>query len=1398
MALSVGRAARNVVFRGVLCVVVLGPVARVAGVVPPTDIRAEAPALTSIRLTWNLVSSDEEGFRIERDGAVLPGVLLPREARDWTDTRLTTAREYVYRVGPFRGTDPPQWSNRAWAMPGVANAEFWPIRGVTSDHFRVGYTYGEYFNYTATPELGLMGNYHPGVDVMGAAGSVVVAPFAGRVNSVWGVAPNQAVELRVRYGGRDEFVTLGHLQPRAAPLAVAPDDWVMAGAQIGEVGAQLFGVYGAHTHVDRLVNPMAAGATREADSRHFLQMYGRVSWQDPHGTMPAVLDRTRPVPLDADTERIQYRPDAGGAYFTAKTAAGSPWPQPTNVFILQGPVDVVVEAEDDMGHPEKPAALFGIGYWVESKVDSRGHDVRSAGTPYLLHRCDPTLFDGPTPQTDRIYELGKRVLPNWNGWDALCGHYVVTNTRGTDGAMNHVDATQCWMTTAANSGAGEPNGLGKGTATRAQDAWFPDGHYRVHVRVSDLVVAHQVWVDDDVWLENFPPAVVQKTGGTGKVPCEVVIEFSEPMRSPFGSGGFDWHSADTGEVVGYTESWDDSGCTVTLTADGDTPAGRYTVFVDAQWARDLSGGPNHTGALLDGEFGTAAHNGIGGEDGDSVSWTFDCPGTRIGACCFSDGLCDMGPCSWPADTSDCADLGGACYEGATCLDPRACCLPDGPCVETTQECCNHVGGFLQPDLHCVDVPLNACCFSDGRCVDTRAECCDSAGGTFHGDTICGGVGACCLASGECAQMDEVCCAEQGGTFHLGQDCADTGACCLPNGDCLETTELCCEDVQGWFYPGEDCLETGACCTGGGQCRVTTQSCCEEVLGGIFFAGAGCDDTGACCLPDGGCFETTAECCEVEGGWFHGDADCWNVGACCFNDGSCWELAEPCCADLDGSFHAGEDCTNVGACCFGDEDCWDDMAEPCCTELGGSFHGGEACTPTGACCFADGDCWDDLAEPCCDDLGGSFHAGEACTPTGACCFADGDCWDDLAEPCCDDLGGSFHAGEACTPTGACCFANGECRQLPEPCCADLGGWFHAGDDCVLLGGACCLANGDCKEMPQPCCGDLDGTFHLGGTCANVGACCLLDGTCRETAEACCADLGGGFMGAGRACGATGACCLSDGSCVITSEACCLGEFLGEGSTCEPSGACCRAGGGCTVTAETCCVGVAGAFRGAGTSCEPVGACCLADGSCVEAAQVCCDTLGGRFMGGGSPCWDLLCEPAQLHVYGPIPNLVPGGGRGTARIDVVLQSDFVPLPGNEVVFAKTHDPALAGTYTFTSGDVSADGERAVMVTEANGQAYLTFAGDQPGYGIITVTVSDTRLTAYALFEVIPLPVGDFDGDGDSDLLDFATLQRCLSESRGEGLGPICAACDGDVDGDVDLADFAAFESVFTGPR
>ncbi|MCG3132885.1 MAG: hypothetical protein FLDDKLPJ_03752 [Phycisphaerae bacterium] len=61
-----------------------------------------------------------------------------------------------------------------------------------------------------------------------------------------------------------------------------------------------------------------------------------------------------------------------------------------------------------------------------------------------------------------------------------------------------------------------------------------------------------------------------------------------------------------------------------------------------------------------------------------------------------------------------------------------------------------------------------------------------------------------------------------------------------------------------------------------------------------------------------------------------------------------------------------------------------------------------------------------------------------------------------------------------------------------------------------------------------------------------------------------------------------------------------------------------------------------------------------------------------------------------------------------------------------------------------------------------------------------------------------VGDVDFDGDTDLADFARVQRCFSGGGGVIEGCDCRGADLDGDGDIDLEDYRRVHEGWSGPR
>lgn len=202
----------------------------------------------------------------------------------------------------------------------------------------------------------------------------------------------------------------------------------------------------------------------------------------------------------------------------------------------------------------------------------------------------------------------------------------------------------------------------------------------------------------------------------------------------------------------------------------------------------------------------------------------------IGACCFSNGDCDV------IDQSLCDGLGGT-FNGdgttcaqADCLMTGACCFIDGTCETLSATACANAGGMYNGNdsscatTVCPETP-GPCCFeSTGGCIQLKKTQCLNAGG-LPGPAgvpcagyVCFPKGACCLPDGtcqddvsptECAALDG---AYQGNnTLCASVDCPDpVGACCFSTGFCLELGQLDCELTGAtWSGQGTSCSDVDA-------------------------------------------------------------------------------------------------------------------------------------------------------------------------------------------------------------------------------------------------------------------------------------------------------------------------------------------------------------------------------------------------------------------------------------------------------------------------------------------------------------------------------------------------------------------------------------------------------------
>jgi len=573
--------------------------------------------------------------------------------------------------------------------------------------------------------------------------------------------------------------------------------------------------------------------------------------------------------------------------------------------------------------------------------------------------------------------------------------------------------------------------------------------------------------------------------------------------------------------------------------------------------------------------------------------------------------------------------------------------------------------------------------------------------------------------------------------------------------------------------------SGDCCDANGTPGCDDDACCTLVCGGDPFCCAG--------VWDATCAATAAAVCS------NGCPSCPGEGDCCVDNGSpsCDDAA--CCDTV---------CAIDPFCCaIGANGVWDTT----CASLAAVM-----CAP-GTCsgdCPGEGECCEANGTPGCDD---PACCSAVCTADPACCATvwDESCAATAAAVCSNGCPG------VCPGDGDCCVANGTPSCDDAACCATVCGidpvccttvWDAS---CAALAAANCAAgtcpgvcpgDGDCcAANGTPSCDDPD---CCAAVCGVDPACCstVWDEACAATAAAVCSNGCPACPGEGDCCDANGTPSCDDASCcdtvcaidpfccaigangvwdttcaslaaVMCAPGTCPGDCPGEGECCEANGtpgcddpACCSAV--CTADPACCatvwdesCAATAAAVcsNGCPGVCPGDGDCCVANGtpSCDDAA--CCATVCGIDPDCCSTVWDDSCAVlAALNCApGTCPGVCPGEG------DCCVENG---TPACE-------DPACCSLVCGLDPDCCA-------ITWDEGCGALAKAN-------------------------CGLCRGDFDNDGDVDLVDFANLADCLD-------GPILPptptpptsvlqcldAFDFDVDGDVDLDDVADFTIEFTG--
>lgn len=200
-------------------------------------------------------------------------------------------------------------------------------------------------------------------------------------------------------------------------------------------------------------------------------------------------------------------------------------------------------------------------------------------------------------------------------------------------------------------------------------------------------------------------------------------------------------------------------------------------------------------------------------------------------------------------------------------------------------------------------------------------------------------------------------------------------------------------------------------------------------------------------------------------------------------------------------------------------------------------------------------------------------------------------------------------------------------------------------------------------------------------------------------------------------------------------------------------------------------------------DSFGACCFPDEICVQTDQ--CDFLGGSFLGPGLSCdgdadgdGAFGCDDGCPFDSDKVTPGICGCGVPDADTDgdgFVDCVDSCPATEDGVPVNECGCAAL-GACCFKDKN-----KKVCAFDETQASVCTTLGGAYQGDGALC----DDGCV-----------FGDFDDDGDVDLIDFGVLQSCFTGSSGGQIEPGCERGDIDGCGVIDLFDFAAFQAVLNG--
>lgn len=445
-----------------------------------------------MNVTWDAVAGAEEyEYRVKENNGAYSAFISTGLNTNVSNNGLNAASTYTYQVrvkiaGVF-GAPSNEKQN--------GFSRVWPVRrasdGVTESREML-HGFGQPIggDFVGGP----LKYFHEGIDIQGqitANNAVVRAPAGGIVLHNGGAGADIYVAIQVSIGGMTRYILFNHLKNNNANLIVGES--VAVGDSIGVIADGIWNAFTSHTHCQFYTNEFDFITT----ALNPFNFWDNDAYRDPQGNNPQVINTNG----DADSLMFRKTPNSTD-YF------------PRNGKVHNG-VDIVVEAVDKQSTDAPWQNPKIVGYSIQRRENGTWKDaVKTQAAPYVLvdHNIYYESYSG-SPNTGRVNTIIdyrdalKGTPPNtpadyaFSQWFT----YIVTNTKGTTGAIADLDSNQHWATDARTTVA-EDNGYKAGydKARSIDEAKFPDGKYRTSIHLEDLVHKSPDFMRE-IFVDNFRP-----------------------------------------------------------------------------------------------------------------------------------------------------------------------------------------------------------------------------------------------------------------------------------------------------------------------------------------------------------------------------------------------------------------------------------------------------------------------------------------------------------------------------------------------------------------------------------------------------------------------------------------------------------------------------------------------------------------------------------------------------------------------------------------------------------------------------------------------------------------------------------------------------------------------------